>query len=210
MPGQLSMWKRLLSLQPKGPAQDDKPLLSQSGGKLIAVLALVGAALLVIGKGTNGPQAPTMTDLAAPAANVSTEVTVAPTDSAEALAHDLRQILRAIADVGDVQVYVTMESGPQIDVAEEVTRQESLSGGDTSAKTSREWRETRRPVTLRDDAARTERPLITVQKEPVVRGVVVVAAGAHSVRVKREISLAVQTALGLPAHRVSVFAMKPL
>ncbi len=174
-------------------------LLGGATGRGLAVLTLVGVALMVLSRGGGPPVQPTLTPAqlteASPA--VSFE---------ERLARELRGILGHIEGVGTVEVFVTLEAGEEVEIAEEVTIQRTVSNEDQSG----DLHESRRPVTLRDDAVRSEKPLVLVEHKPKVKGVVVVAQGASSPQIRYRLSLAVQTALSVPANRVAVFAMRPV
>jgi stage III sporulation protein AG len=176
-------------------------LVTPAAGRGLAVLVLVGAALMWLGRG-GGAEKP----VAGPPAAVPPDlVATRPEDDR---ARELTAILSQIAGVGAVAVYISYESGPELVVAEEVSSRRATTAGDRQGQASTDMNETRRPVTLRDDAARVEKPLVLVEKEPQVRGVVVVAEGAASAGVRYELMRAVQTALGVPAHRIAVFAKR--
>jgi stage III sporulation protein AG len=181
-----------------------KPLLGNTAGRGLAVLALIGATLMVLSKGS-GPDKPAAGTLQAPA---PTPNITPPGEPEQRLVGDLKAVLSRISGVGSVELYITFDTSAEQVVAEEITSQRTSTGGDKGGTMTVDLRETRRPVTLRDDAAKAERPLITVERKPRVRGVVVVAEGASSSGVRYEVTRAVQTALDVPAHRVGVFPMK--
>jgi stage III sporulation protein AG len=182
-----------------------KPLLGDGAGRVLALLALVGAAMMLLarGGGVDKPaasvsQAPEPAPVAAPAL-----------PSEELMRRELKALLAQISGVGAVELYITYDTGTEQVIAEEVTSQRSASTGERNGAETQDVRESRRPVTIRDDAAKTEKPLVLVQKEPRVRGVIVVAEGGASARVRYEVARAVQAALDVPAHRIGVFPMKP-
>jgi stage III sporulation protein AG len=183
-----------------GSKEGGKVLLGNATGKGLAVLTLVGVALMMLSRGGGEPSQPTLGSTQLPATGLAVSLE-------ERLAHELREILGHIEGVGEVQVYVTLEAGAEVVIAEEVSVQRTT-GDQAHARVADDLHESRRPVTLRDDAARTEKPLIIVERKPTVRGVVVVARGASSPRVRYQLTQAVQTALSLPANRVAVFAMR--
>jgi stage III sporulation protein AG len=53
-----------------------------------------------------------------------------------------------------------------------------------------------------------ETPIILQTKKPEIRGVLVVAAGADNIQIKKSIVEAVTRVLGVPSHRVAVAAKK--
>lgn len=203
------IWSRWIPF--KGEVKSDnadqaqtKPLLSPGAGKGLLALLLIGALLMLISKPSEEPSQPT-------AGSLRPDPPVTPTTPVhqeKSLEQQLRTILSQIAGVGSVDVYVTMDTGPEQVVAEEVNSQHTTNTTSQPAAATTDVRETRRPVTVRDDASRVERPLVLVQKEATVRGVVVVADGASSAAVRYRLSQAVEVALGVPAHRVAVFPRK--
>ena len=50
-------------------------------------------------------------------------------------------------------------------------------------------------------------PIVLYEKEPTVRGVVVVAEGAADFSVREKLQAAVQAATGIPVSRIEVFEM---
>lgn len=203
-------WTRWLPKEPKSAQKADeqeqgKALLSGSVGRSLALLALVGATLMILSRGGPGPEKPVMGSLQQPKQADAIAPSVSPE---ERLARELKEILWHMEGVGEVEVYVTLQAGSELVVAEEVTLQRTT-GGEQSAAASSDLRESRRPVTLRDEGARSEKPLVVLEKKPTVKGVVVVAQGATSPRVRYDLMQAVQTALAVPANRVAVFAMRP-
>ncbi len=170
---------------------EGKGLLGKDTGRNLAILAVLGAVLLLLGRGGSPEEtAPTSGKAQAPAAAPSAVAGVA----ADTAVHDeLARVLTMIAGAGRVDVYITFDNGPEQVIAEEVTVEKS------------NGRESRRPVTVRDDAARSERPIVLQQREPQVRGVVVVADGAADPEIRRTLAEAAATALGVPAYRISVF-----
>lgn len=121
----------------------------------------------------------------------------------------LERWLGAMRNVGSVEVMITLESTERQVIAVERTEERSTtqegSDGATGRTIRTEERVVERPLVVREDQGRTESPLVLTTTMPEIRGVVVVADGAYDPRVRYEIFQAVQTALGVPAHRVQVY-----
>lgn len=122
------------------------------------------------------------------------------------LARALEETLSRIRGVGRVHVLVTWERSAQQVLAGEVTREsrvseEGVSGGQ---RTSREERETWRPLLVRAEDGRSEKALTEAVRAPQLRGVLVVAEGGDDPRIRRAITQAVEAVTGLGAHRVVV------
>ncbi|HHW10984.1 MAG TPA: hypothetical protein GXX29_13550, partial [Firmicutes bacterium] len=122
------------------------------------------------------------------------------------LAGELERLLSQVAGAGRVEVYITMESGPRQVLAEEVTTEKSTGTGNGANGTGSLLRESRRPLTVRDEAARSEKPVVLVQIEPEIRGVLVLADGAGDAALRYTLAKAVATILGVDIHKVSVLS----
>lgn len=130
-------------------------------------------------------------------------------DYKERLEQELTEYLRRVQGVGEVAVLVTLDSGPMyeygenMDATDRMTREEDGGGGVRSIeeKTTR----TQLVVTRNGNG---EQALITREIEPALRGVMVVAKGAEDPALKERITLALQSGLHLPAHRITVLPMK--
>lgn len=176
---------------------EKKPsLLGKDSGRNLALLALLGVLLLVISKGGEKPVTGKMQESV-------TETPPCATSEQPVVATELARLLSQIAGAGRVEVYITYDNGPQQVLAEETTM-ERVNDGEQGARQG-SVRYSRKPVIIRDDTVRAERPVVLLQKQPQVRGVIVVAAGAADPQVRQQLTRAVETALGVAAHRVSVF-----
>jgi stage III sporulation protein AG len=119
------------------------------------------------------------------------------TKTEEKLANALSQIKGA----GKVSVMITYESGSEIVPAMNVDTETSTS--DNSGTQSQS--ESLTPVTIKEDG--DDVPLVLTEKEPVIKGVLVIAQGAYDTHVKLDLQRAVQAILGVSASAVEVFEM---
>lgn len=192
------MWSRWLGNKHNEDVVEKKtPLLGKDSGRNLALLALLGVFLLVIS--SKGGEKPVAGRVQEP--TVATSRT--DKDEQDIIATKLAQLLSEIAGAGRVRVYITLDNGPHQVLAEEITMErvnDDERGGLKSMRT------TQRPIIIRDDTSRAEQPVVLTEYKPKVRGVVVVATGATDLRVRQQLTRAVETALGVAAHRVSVFA----
>ncbi|MBZ4666429.1 stage III sporulation protein AG [Mahella sp.] len=130
-------------------------------------------------------------------------------DDGEALEAELADILSKVDGVGSVSVMITFESEaekvPATDVqrSTKTTEEKDNQGGD---RTIIEETNDSKHVILNQQGA--SQPMIIKELAPKIRGVIVVAEGAEDVSVQADVSHAVQTVLDVPAHKVTVFAMK--
>ncbi len=121
------------------------------------------------------------------------------------LEEDLERILSRVEGAGKVTVAVFLEAGATYvygyDTTESTQRTEERdASGGTRVVTQTD---TIRTAVVVSQGAGSQ-PVVERVVLPRVRGVVVVASGAADARVKAVLSLAVQTLLGVPAHKVVV------
>lgn len=120
----------------------------------------------------------------------------------------LEKILSKIEGAGKVSVMVTYISGnekvPAYDTkkSENNTKEEDERGGlrEISQKDLEE------KIAYEEVQSGTKQPIIIKEKEPLVKGVVVVADGAKDPLVKDNLTRAAQTLMDIPIHKVQVFA----
>jgi stage III sporulation protein AG len=118
----------------------------------------------------------------------------------------LEAVLSKIKGAGHVRVMITYESGPELVPAIDSSSQKSTQEqtGQNSTTTTTET-EAQKPVTVQQDNG--TQPLVITEKQPQIRGVIVVAEGAGDIRVKMDLLRAVQTVLSVDAQCVDVFVM---
>lgn len=176
-----------------------------SAGAVLA-MALVGF-LLMFGSGLFFPSAPAKqaTFTSGDSGQPTSIQKVTELDFEAKYERSLQQTLASIAGAGAVTVDVFLAGTSRSEFARslentEKTAQDSGSAG--IAKITTETR-TNSQVTLLRSGSREE-PLVVQTTAPVVQGVLVVAEGASNPQVRWELAKAVQTALGIPIHRVKV------
>lgn len=172
---------------------------------IAGIVLLAGTSLLAPSRPREAPVTPPVKAEATRASQVG----AGDDDYAAQLEQALSETLSAVEGAGSVKVKVFLESGPRYEYAEKRTgetrtTQESDKGG-TSRITS-EQRQDGEVTVTRTQTGSGEEPVVVVAHLPEVRGVLVVAGGADDPAVRRELVRAVETALGLPAHRVQVMA----
>lgn len=106
----------------------------------------------------------------------------------------LAEVLTQIKGVGEVKVYATLERSSKITVAETINEEIRAD----------ESRTTSTPVFYRTDGGNTEKPLILEEQEPILRGVLIVCAGAEDPIIRYRVFKAAQTVLQLPLYRIEV------
>lgn len=187
-------------------AADDAESVAGDGdrarrNRLLLMLVGLGVLLLLLSR-LDGPGFPDPPDRGAPPASA------APFSSEEELERRLEALLSRIAGAGTVEVFLTFETSERHHYA--LQRSETERRG-YEADGAGDWHlaehETDRsvqPVLLRDEQGRGERALVEWIEAPAVRGVLVVASGAADPSVRYRLLQAVETALGIPSHRIEV------
>lgn len=122
---------------------------------------------------------------------------------------DLKNLLGKIQDVGQVEVKIHFKSGEVKVPAREDSTQEAVTeetdnqGGKRISDQQTEGTK----VVMSDNGISTEPYILQVNK-PEISGVVVVATGATSSKVKYDIQVAVSNLYGISIDKVNVYPMK--
>ena len=119
----------------------------------------------------------------------------------------LEDILSTVRGAGKVRVLVTYATAGERVAATVSTLDESVSetSGVNSATRSEQSREMRQPATVSTEGGQS--PIILVEREPEIRGVIVVAEGAADPAVRLSLQRAVQAVTGVPLSCIEVFEM---
>lgn len=145
----------------------------------------------------------------AKAANVpeKTETQGVRTGARDALEQRLINVLSKIRGAGRVDVLVTYETNGEIVTATVRQTDEDVRSADGTggSETSRSVREVTEPATIETENGHA--PIVLYEKEPVIRGVIVVAEGASDFSVRQKIQAAVHVATGIPIDRIEVLEM---
>ncbi len=167
--------------------------------KRLEFIVYAGLALLILALylSTLLPKQPTQTQ------NSGTQNAEETLRSEQELENRLETVLSSIRGAGHVEVMITYESGPELVTAMNTdinsNRSESLDGS-TEQQT-----ESQKPATVSGNGG-TE-PIVLTEKQPSVRGVIVVAEGAGNIAVRLDLQRAVQTVLDVPVANIEVFEL---
>jgi stage III sporulation protein AG len=105
----------------------------------------------------------------------------------------LSELLSAVAGIRRADVFVTLERGTRLNIAEESTYEQ---------RNNAETRRTTTPALVR--SGQSESPIVLEETWPQIRGVLVVADGADDPQVRFTIAHAVQTVLQIEMYRIEV------
>ncbi len=165
---------------------------------LYAGIGLLAVLLYLLGSGI---ACPGRTETAAQAESAPR------TGNRDELERRLIEVLSKIRGAGKVDVLVTYETNGEIVTATVRQTDEDVRNADGTggSETSRKVREVTEPATVETGSGHA--PIVLVEKEPVVRGVIVVAEGASDFSVREKLQAAVHAATGIPIERIEVFEM---
>ena len=116
----------------------------------------------------------------------------------------LKSVLSCIRGAGKVEVMITYDTGAQIVPAMSTDTQTGITQSAESVTENRT--ESSRPVTVSQGGG--NEALVLTEKQPIVRGVIVIAEGAADIAVRINLQNAVQTVLGIELSCIEVFEMK--
>lgn len=112
----------------------------------------------------------------------------------------LKTVLSNLNGVKNVQVLVSVSSGGEIVIANNV--EEKTSFEDDGKKVT----VIKTPIIVTENG--TSKPIILMEVLPKVNGVIVVASGAEDVNVKLNIYKAIEAIISIPSENIQVFAGK--
>ena len=120
----------------------------------------------------------------------------------------LIEVLSQIRGAGKVDVLITYETSGEIVTAVSSRTDEELrdSVTGTDSSTQRSASTVTEPATVKNDAGQS--PIILSEKQPIVRGVIVVAEGAALVSVRKDLQNAVRAVTGVSLSQIEVFEMR--
>ncbi len=181
-----------------------RPMPRETKVKLIVAVGILGMALILLSQLLGKERAPQEPPDEITASFLAQEY-------AAELETRLENLLSGIEGVGRADVMVTLEGGVEYVYAQEETRGNDTVRQPTSGETgegeavtvsSRENVE-QRYIIVETEYGKRE-ALVLTEREPSVRGVVVVCDGADDIRVQQNLTTVVTTALGIPSTRVCV------
>jgi stage III sporulation protein AG len=173
--------------------------------KLTVVILLAGLVLLV---STAPERKPAVQSVAEPALLSAPEEVWS--DFQTRLERSLAGTLTQIAGVGEVRVLLTVDGSRREYLANQTKEVRTTVENDRAGveRQVTEERTTIQYVLVTDNARKGEQPIIVQEGRPPIRGVLVIADGARDPRVRLDILRAVETVLGVPAHRIQVMPRK--
>lgn len=118
------------------------------------------------------------------------------------------QLVQQITGVGDVQVFVTLDSG--VEYVYETEENRTADTQNTSEETYSEKNSLQKKTLLVEGEDGRETPILKKTLEPKIRGVVVVCEGGGNALVMERIVSAMTTLFGISSTRVAVLQSDPM
>lgn len=179
------------------------PFLQGKRGLMILAVAMIALLFLNIDSFLGGGKediAPLFPETASPAGVADKELE---------MAGRLIAVLSSIEGVGRVEVMLTLERGPKYQYANTTDSSSKETVEQDTAGGTREITEksNRIQMVITRSTQGLEEPVLISEVFPEIKGVLVVAQGAQNPRIKESITRAVQTALRLGAHKITVLPM---
>ena len=115
----------------------------------------------------------------------------------------LEKALSSIRGAGKVEVMITYETGPEMIPAMSIDRQEN--NAESSSGTTQNRTESTKPATV--SVSGGNEPIVLTERQPTIRGVIVIAEGAADITVQMDLILAAKTVLGVSLDCIEVFEM---
>lgn len=128
----------------------------------------------------------------------------------ENLEKRLESILGNIQGAGRVKVMVSISTGSEVSLAQEIKRE---TNGTIETSTQGEKKETttenyENSIVLAENGKGVQEPLVLKETAPKVEGVLILCEGGDDITIKEAISKACQALFNVPAHKIEVLKMK--
>ena len=171
----------------------------------ILLLFWVGVAMLVAGNIFFKPAQP-QSQKEPIISNEVNEVSYS-NSSEEDLEKRLENILSDIDGAGEVKVMISISTGSEKTLAQEIKREASnINEASAQGETLNEKYEN--TIVLTENSKGDQEPVVIKETAPKVEGVLVLAQGGDDITVKESISNACQALFDVPAHKVEILKMK--
>ncbi|VBB08016.1 Hypothetical protein LUCI_3281 [Lucifera butyrica] len=127
----------------------------------------------------------------------------------EQLEAKMGNLLSQVKGAGSVAVSITLDDNGTYEhdknvVKESKTVQEKDTNG--AVRTTTETKESEQVLMSRENGV--DRPVTVREDKPVIKGILVIAAGAYDSKVKADLMEAVEAGLGIPAYKITVLPQR--
>lgn len=170
----------------------------------IIVCILVGVLLVIIALPVKDSKSTSKTK------EVTKSETQVPKETRNQLEERLEEALRQVQGVGDVSVVITYETNGERVVEKDISQDTSStdSQGQEGGKDNVTSKSTKEETIFEKDGSGNEVPYVISEKQPMIRGVLVVAKGADQPVIVQNIQEAVRALFQVEPHKIKVMKMK--
>ncbi len=158
---------------------------------ILAVIVFVVVALVLIN------YQPNSNEVVATVSNSGLVDYTSSTQYIDNLEVKLTDILSHIKGAGETKVMITIESGPEIKVAEQVEEKTTTTSSGTTVTV------VTNPIIINNNGE--EEPLVVMEIVPKIKGVIVVSSGANDLRVRLDMLSAIQALLDVSNENIQIF-----
>lgn len=119
----------------------------------------------------------------------------------------LKNVLSCIRGAGRVEVMITYETNGEIVTAMTTSTNTNTSESVDGDHESSQQQTTESSEPAKVDCSEGDEPIVLMERQPTVRGVIVVAEGAADVAVRLDLQRAVRAVLDVPVTNIEVFEL---
>ncbi len=119
----------------------------------------------------------------------------------------LKNVLSCIRGAGRVEVMITYETNGEIVTAMTTSTNTNTSESVDGDRESSQQQTTESSEPAKVDGSEGDEPIVLMERQPTVRGVIVVAEGAADVAVRLDLQRAVKAVLDVPVTNIEVFEL---
>lgn len=119
----------------------------------------------------------------------------------------LKNVLSCIRGAGRVEVMITYETNGEIVTAMTTSTNTNTSESVDGDRESSQQQTTESSEPAKVDGSEGDEPIVLMERQPTVRGVIVVAEGAADVAVRLDLQRAVRAVLDVPVTNIEVFEL---
>ena len=119
----------------------------------------------------------------------------------------LKNVLSCIRGAGRVEVMITYETNGEIVTAMTTSTNTNTSESVDGDRESSQQQTTESSEPAKVDGSAGDEPIVLMERQPTVRGVIVVAEGAADIAVRLDLQRAVRAVLDVPITNIEVFEL---
>lgn len=190
-------------------AKQIKKIIKDTGYGKVVLLLIAGALLIVLSiPGNSGGDKSTGTEKKKELGTTSTEQISKFSEQvyARELEEELKELLRQVDGVGQVEVMITLKSSAETVVNKDVSQSESSSvrGAEEGEQNQEAQNQSEEETVLVEDSEGNQSPYIIKEIQPEIAGIVVICDGGSDPLVISNITSAAEVLFSVSAHKVKV------